>query len=955
MPQLFVAVEFDLPYSVADSGLVTLRLANRGPLTGLVAGLPVLYEPLLYTPILLGTQAVTLTSGLPVRAQPNGGTIEFALDEAISWALVDQGHIWPGAVFRLYEGYSAAGLLSDLTLAYTGRVADLSQDTLKATVKTTDGSLDLDNNLVSDFYDATYPTALQGRPRPWGRGRRLSVEPVFVDQANLIYEVGYDGGATPVLDDITELRVGGIAWQRVAGAPAQSQWAPDLANGRVQLGAITDGFGVRCDANFHNWTNCTTAALISEIASRKGVGVDTAAMAAFAAAYGGGDLVGFYSGTSPINNLAALDRIASADAAFWGFGPDGLIFAQALLPPDPSPAVTFDAVTIASASQPEELPSAWRIRCRYADNDSPDPNPATGVTDQEAQDLAAPGIVYEPHFEDGTILVVQPRAVDAPLVDSLFWRYQGAQDLQNRLNAIWGTKYLPRREVDISAWFMPGTAPHLFATVGLQYMMLAGNFRLLSMVRPFGGGAPAQLQLWGTAGYPAAPPPALPADCGLKRAVVLVSGAFTIPATDLEVTFLGAGGGASGFGGATPAGGGSGGAGVKLLTGLTVGDTLMVTLGSAGAGGGFGTGPGSDGGPAVVSSGTQSIATLTAPGGRGATGTMPGFGGAIATGGDLNAFGNGGSDAPSGGIPTIRLGNYGWGGYPGFNYYQGFNPGSGGPPMVLFRWIDCPMCYLAKKFYTVPGTYTFTIPAGVTSLEVVAMGGGSGANSPQGGGSGASLQAGLTGLTPGNTISITVGIGGLAALAGSATIISSGTQTIPTLNAPGGRANSFGGVLATGGDVNAIGNGGGLEASGVPSDEIGNQGWGGYPGFDLYGNGVGAAAAGGVSLEWAGPTAAGGGGGGTGGGGGVTSTIQIVPSTPTILSTTPLGGTVATLLVSNSDGSIFAGSISFVAPHFDAGGVFAISGNTIIVNPAGPGVGNITGTVTDYITLDATP
>ncbi len=783
-----------------------------------------------------------------MRAQPNGGTIEFALDEAISWALVDQGHFWPGAVFRLYEGFSATGLLSDLTLSYTGRVADLSQDTLKATIKTTDASLDLDKNLIDDFYDATYPTSLQGRPRPWGRGRRLSVEPVLVDQANLIYEVGYNGGATPVLDDITELRVGGIAWQRVVGAPAQGQWNPDLANGRVQLGAVTDGFSVRCDVNFHNWTSYTSAVLITEIATRKGVGVNAAAMTAFAA-HGGGDLIGFYTGTSPINNLAALDRIASGDAAFWGFGPDGLIFAQALLPPAPVPDATFDQVSIASASQPEELPSAWRIRARYAQNDSPDPNPATGVTDQEAQDLAAPGIVYEPHFEDGTILLVQKRAVDAPLVETLFWRYQGAQDVQNRLNAIWGTKYLPRREIDIAAWLVPGTAPALFATIGLEYMMLVGNFRLLSMVRPFGGGAPAQLQLWGTAGYPAiiASPPT---SFGLKRQVVLVSGAFTIPASALEVTFLGAGGGASGTD-AADAGGGSGGAGVKLLTGLTVGNTLTVTLGAAGAGGGFGAGNGIGGGSAIVSSGTQAIATLTAPGGSGAIGSTPGAGGAIATGGDLNALGNGGSDAPSGGIPTIRLGNYGWGGYPGFNYYQGFNPGSGGPAMVLFRWIDIPMCNLGKKFYTTPGSYTFVIPAGVSSLEVAAIGGGSGANTPMGGGSGASLQASLTGLTPGRTISVTVGTAGLATLAASDTFISSGTQTIATLTAPGGRTAGLGGFLATGGDVNAVGNGGGSFAGGVPSDEIGNQGWGGYPGADLYGNGVGAGAAGGVSLEWA--------------------------------------------------------------------------------------------------------
>ncbi len=86
-----------------------------------------------------------------------------------------------------------------------------------------------------------------------------------------------------------------------------------------------------------------------------------------------------------------------------------------------------------------------------------------------------------------------------------------------------------------------------------------------------------------------------------------------------------------------------------------------------------------------------------------------------------------------------------------------------------------------------------------------------------------------------------------------------------------------------------------------------------------------------------------------------TSTITIAPSSPVISSATPLGATVGMISVVNSDGSPFAGRIFFTAPHYDAGGVFALLGNMIIVNPSGPGVGDITGTVTDFITLDATP
>jgi hypothetical protein len=87
----------------------------------------------------------------------------------------------------------------------------------------------------------------------------------------------------------------------------------------------------------------------------------------------------------------------------------------------------------------------------------------------------------------------------------------------------------------------------------------------------------------------------------------------------------------------------------------------------------------------------------------------------------------------------------------------------------------------------------------------------------------------------------------------------------------------------------------------------------------------------------------------------VTTLLTVIPVLSPILSTTPLGTTVATVSVANSDGSVFAGMIFFTSPNFDAGGVFALQGHNIILNPLGPGIANITGTVTDHITLDATP
>jgi hypothetical protein len=67
-------------------------------------------------------------------------------------------------------------------------------------------------------------------------------------------------------------------------------------------------------------------------------------------------------------------------------------------------------------------------------------------------------------------------------------------------------------------------------------------------------------------------------------------------------------------------------------------------------------------------------------------------------------------------------------------------------------------------------------------------------------------------------------------------------------------------------------------------------------------------------------------------------TVSFSPSNPTISATAPLGSVVATINVSWSDGSPFTGTISFGPPYSNDQGVFAISGNNLIINPSGPGI-----------------
>lgn len=110
---------------------------------------------------------------------------------------------------------------------------------------------------------------------------------------------------------------------------------------------------------------------------------------------------------------------------------------------------------------------------------------------------------------------------------------------------------------------------------------------------------------------------------------------------------------------------------------------------------------------------------------------------------------------------------------------------------------------------------TFTIPAGVTSLKATIVGGGGGgggaaANATGGnGGGGCFAVVYLASLTPGNTISVTVGAAGTAGTSapgnggsGGNSQIASGTQSITTVTAGGGGGGGGGdpaGTIGSGG------------------------------------------------------------------------------------------------------------------------------------------------------------
>jgi hypothetical protein len=83
-------------------------------------------------------------------------------------------------------------------------------------------------------------------------------------------------------------------------------------------------------------------------------------------------------------------------------------------------------------------------------------------------------------------------------------------------------------------------------------------------------------------------------------------------------------------------------------------------------------------------------------------------------------------------------------------------------------------------------------------------------------------------------------------------------------------------------------------------------------------------------------------------------TLSVNPANPTIASSAPAGTVVSTITANWSDGSAFTGTLSFAPPYSNDQGTFAISGNNLIINPAGRGVSNDANTVQN-VTIVATP
>lgn len=176
-----------------------------------------------------------------------------------------------------------------------------------------------------------------------------------------------------------------------------------------------------------------------------------------------------------------------------------------------------------------------------------------------------------------------------------------------------------------------------------------------------------------------------------------------------------------------------------------------------------------------------------------------------------------------------------------------------------------------ESTYTIPGTYSWVCPTGVTSVSVVCVGAGGTApstNQYSSGGGGALAWANNITVTPGTTYSIVVGD-----VTPNSVGASGSSSAFGRIAGGGARgAEYFGGAGGTPSGTVGTSQGGGNGGQGGSENQTGGGGAGGYSGDGGMGGSNAGSSGGGPANGGNGAGGAGGGGGsggGSGGGGGV--------------------------------------------------------------------------------------
>ncbi len=236
-----------------------------------------------------------------------------------------------------------------------------------------------------------------------------------------------------------------------------------------------------------------------------------------------------------------------------------------------------------------------------------------------------------------------------------------------------------------------------------------------------------------------------------------------------------------------------------------------------------------------------------------------------------------------------------------------------------------PKAVAGQQAYTTAGSYTFTVPAGVTSISIVCIGGGCGGNgtdnplfAPRAGS--LAYRNNYT-VAPGDNINVVVGAGGFGGIVYTSAATAGGDSSVAST------VLAFGGNSATQTNVGAVSYTGGSSS--------GNSATGGAGGAGGY---AGAGGNGGTANTTSSGSA---GTGGSGGGGGCSSQTTTLDGNGDVITRTsypPGGGGGVGLLGQGSNGAAGSGTTESAGEGGGGGSSGASGGTSNNMNGAAGGL-----------------
>lgn len=309
------------------------------------------FIPRIQQPALL--QRACFTKGATGGASAVGyGELVLANNDGGLDALLDAG--FDGRRIVIRYGQTGAAYPSGWTTILTGTMAAPGWEWTRLALRIRDRLAELDKDLQPTKYlgNNVLPAGLEGvddlkgTPKPLCYGTVYNIPAVLVNSSRLIYQVhaGAMNTISAVYDRGAALTVGAVYSSQAdmeTNAPAAGAFRAWLAGGYVRLGSTPAGLISADVTQGAAASNRTTAQILKALALQAGIAAgsisssDVTALDTASSAE-----VGVWFGNS-VTALQAMDTVAEAAGAWYGFDADGLLRMARLQAPSGTPVADF--------------------------------------------------------------------------------------------------------------------------------------------------------------------------------------------------------------------------------------------------------------------------------------------------------------------------------------------------------------------------------------------------------------------------------------------------------------------------------------------------------------------------------------------------------------------------------------------------------------------------------------